>query len=304
VFFIGTFDEKAEYRMRRFWRKHRQRRSKRAGSQSGQGTLEYILVLLIVVIIILSVVYRFNTSFKVYAEAFFDGYIACLLETGELPGVKNSQCIEEFKDFDPKAGKAYLSGNLPPGGSGGGGNKAGDSKKDSASKGKTETVGSRSGSSYVGTVGGNGRFGTSVVSRSGGGSPTASSSSDDKAGTNGITMGGSSTVARMQPDSRRNKVVMVYDSTLSSDDKKDEDKTKPKKVATKDNSEDRLRPSKAVETGARGPAAKITDSDGEFSIGALVRLLIIILIVVAMIIFFGGQLLQIARSQEKGGDGG
>src|ERR1051326_4578430 len=54
--------------------------------QLGQGTLEYILVLVVVIIIILGLMYQFHSSFRNYAQQFFDGYIACLLEVGELPG--------------------------------------------------------------------------------------------------------------------------------------------------------------------------------------------------------------------------
>ena len=64
----------------------RSRTRARTSSESGQAAVEYILILAIIVIIALSVVWQFSTAFRSYSDKLFDGYIACLLETGELPG--------------------------------------------------------------------------------------------------------------------------------------------------------------------------------------------------------------------------
>ena len=77
--------------------KKARRAGRKLNKESGQGVLEYILVLVIVLVVILGLVYQFNVKFKNYAEQFFDGYIACLLETGDLPGVGGSMCEEEMK---------------------------------------------------------------------------------------------------------------------------------------------------------------------------------------------------------------
>lgn len=54
-------------------------------NESGQGVIEYILVLTITVFLIGTFLYQFSTAFRKYANNFFGEYVACLLETGELP---------------------------------------------------------------------------------------------------------------------------------------------------------------------------------------------------------------------------
>ena len=78
------------------------------GRESGQSLIEYVLVLLVVIIITLSLIYQFHSAFRNYAKAFFGGYIACLLETGELPGTGAQLCREEMPNFDLKKGKKQL----------------------------------------------------------------------------------------------------------------------------------------------------------------------------------------------------
>ena len=70
-----------------------------------------------------------------------------------------------------------------------------------------------------------------------------------------------------------------------------------KKVEGSDN----LRARKVQENLARKPAGH-EEPAASFTLSGFIRLLLIILIIVAMVIFFGGQLMQITRSREKGGD--
>lgn len=78
--------------------------------QRGQGTIEYILILTISVILILSFLWQFNTAFRGYANQLFDGYLACLLETGELPG-NGGECGAQFQNFNPADGRAIVAGD-------------------------------------------------------------------------------------------------------------------------------------------------------------------------------------------------
>ncbi|MCB9072590.1 MAG: hypothetical protein H6623_03145 [Bdellovibrionaceae bacterium] len=91
-------------------------------NQSGQAVLEYILVLVIVVGIILSTMYQLNTAFKKYVQSYFGEYIACLLETGELPslgsgeGANKEICSSAYEPFSLKNGRPLAGGGSDKGG--------------------------------------------------------------------------------------------------------------------------------------------------------------------------------------------
>ena len=90
----------------------------RLSREAGQSTVEYILILMVTVVLILTIVYQFSTAFRAYAEQIFDGYLACLLETGELPGGQG--CTADMKPFNIADGKPLLTGGLSSSSDGGG----------------------------------------------------------------------------------------------------------------------------------------------------------------------------------------
>lgn len=272
------------------------------GPESGQATIEYILVVVIVLIIALTLLYRFHGGFKKYTEAFFDGYIACLLETGELPGT-GSQCQGELQAFDSKNGKNLLKDNLPTNngnwGKGAGGKnagKSGNSGKNGAAGGEVVSGGA---DRSVGNLGRSGRQAVTPMRMAGSGEGEGGAKDSS-----GLGLLGGLPVARMQNSRRPHSVQMSF--TINGTIEETTASSKPVKKGTgktveKGGSE--LRPVKSAENmDVRRTQASIQD-DREFSIGGLVRLVIIILIIIAMVIFFGGQLLQVLRSRDKGGGG-
>ncbi len=54
----------------------------------GQAVLEYVLLLTVAVLVTGALVFKLNKGLKVWAKALIgnDGYIACLMQTGKLPG--------------------------------------------------------------------------------------------------------------------------------------------------------------------------------------------------------------------------
>lgn len=272
-----------------------------AGPESGQGTVEYILVLIIVIIIALTLLYRFNGAFKKYTEAFFDGYIACLLETGELPGT-GSTCQAEFAAFDGKNGKNLLKDNLPTNkgnwGKGGAGGKGGP--KTSGGSGKNGAAGREV------VSGGPDRSVGSLRGRSATVPLKTSSGGDGGGGGEGKESGGllgGIPVARMQNSQRPRSVQMGFSTEGSLVEPTNPEKSSKKSTGKTVEGGSELRPVKAAENmEARRTQASIDDGK-DFSVGGLIRLVIIILIIVAMAIFFGGQVLQFMKSRDKGGGG-
>lgn len=264
-----------------------------AGPESGQGTVEYILVLVVVIIIILSLLYRFHSSFRSYTENFFDGYIACLLETGELPGT-GAICKEEYQSFDPKGGNQLLKDKLPEGRNAGKKDKGGAAQHQANNSRRGEASGGYRNGGYEGRLGGGFRSRETAV----GTVAPASSDSSSNGRNSMISMSNNTYVGRTQGDYHGPRTVEYGGGVETEKDSKD---VAAKSTVKRESAADKLRGAKGFETLNRKPAAK-SDKDGEgFSISGFIRFLLIILIVVAMVIFFGGQLMQIARSREKGG---
>ena len=120
--------------------------SRLKSKSSGQAVLEYLLVLFVTVAIILGLLYQFNSGFKVFLDNFFGDYIACLLETGELPslgaqGPGPKECSPPQFSFN-----AESSTGTSPGDSGSGG-PSGPSAQGSSNGGSQGKGGSNSPSS-------------------------------------------------------------------------------------------------------------------------------------------------------------
>jgi hypothetical protein len=291
-----------------------------SNSEAGQAAVEYILILAITVIIILSILWQFSTAFRVYAEAFFDGYIACLLETGELPGT--TICDSDIKSFDLNDGQKLIAGNLSPGNGGESGSSADSSKREAGSRGQSdrgkkaesdqakntseESAGS-GGEAVAGSGGGGsasvgrvGRFesrrrSTAVGQFKGSSAEAAIAGADSAFGPVPVGSAGNVIDPSRRRALRRDYGVM----TLGSDENEEDGRPPVAPVTKKASNGQELKPRVAKEI-LRKPAAK-TDENKEsgFTFGNFLKFLLIAIILIAIVVFFGGQLLQISKSREK-----
>jgi hypothetical protein len=302
------------------------RKLDRLGSEAGQGTVEYVLLLMVSIMIILGILYQFSTAFRVYSAAFFDGYIACLLETGELPG--NAEC--ELPTFNPTAGKALVkdtsnmknresslggssgssssSNSSSSSGSGSGSGSANSQSKNGAnskSTGGSEIRGSGSGgsgTSYAGSSSQGSGFLKQRSSPVGRADTAAASNTSEGDSSNGLLAKVPATRAGDYGNGNgKTKALDRGFGYAGEAEANARAASKPAVAALTKPAEggDNLRPTSSIEKGIRGPAeAKISDDSG-FSFGYLLRWFLIIAIIIAIVVFFGGQLLQISKSQEK-----
>lgn len=124
-----------------FSRRNTHFETSRCCSQSGQGTVEYILLLVVSILLVSGSVYQFNDQFRQWANSYFGDYVSCLLETGELPiigssGGERSVCAEQYRSFSSFTGRTHDSSQS--GGSGGAGSgSGGDKDKGSSNSGKS-----------------------------------------------------------------------------------------------------------------------------------------------------------------------
>jgi hypothetical protein len=275
-------------------------------NERGQGVLEYILVLVIVLVVILGLVYQFNMKFRGYAEQFFDGYIACLLEIGELPGVSGSVCDEEIKSITDMKAKGLLKFPDSAGAGGGGSSKSGDDKATDGKgkEGKQATRETTGGGGGGGGGGGRSSFGSS--GRGGGRSQsttvgqTAPSKNDSEVVGYGPSSG-SGNFGNFGNARGKSNITYIYGAE-SDEDPAAKGKPPVAKTDKKAENSGALKPRRAFENTTRRSTASVDIDESDFSFGAMLRWLIIGALILAMVIFFGGQLMQIMRSREKGGD--
>ena len=88
--------------------------------QSGQAVIEYLLILLIIVGIVIGLMTQFHGAFRDYVDNYFGEYLACLLETGELPSLGGNTpgvCNTSFQPFTFSSGRPPIIPSTPgPGG--------------------------------------------------------------------------------------------------------------------------------------------------------------------------------------------
>lgn len=269
----------------------------RAIGQSGQAVLEYILILLVTVAILLGVLYQFSDAFKKYVASYFGNYVACLLETGEMPslggesGASASVCGSHFEPFT-------ISNGRPLNGKGvGARSNAGARVGRTASNTRSRSAGSRGFTSDSGptTNGENFRRGSKTRYS------TSAPSSGRQTGTKPYAG------EREEDGVRAQQMISVGRSRLTNrfnlrDDKKSEKGGffTQKKITARGGSQitNRKLAFDATKLNTKRSVAS-GDLSLELSVGDYIRYLIIFGIIAAIFIFFGGQIAQLRKSWEK-----
>ncbi|MNL04322.1 hypothetical protein D3C87_1248900 [compost metagenome] len=230
-------------------------------------------------------------------------YVACLLETGELPSLGGEDTTAADEGCNSSFAKATWTGGRPSTGNGGSGSGNTNTTTNNSSS-DSDTGGSSSGSSnnrYAGSNSRNGgRFFTNQNNRGGG-------LDGENAGTGktveiALDGGGSgsffnsnqaSAAIRQQRKVSYVPILGLTEAEKKKLEKKEESKqtliagdgfaTAPKKTAVK-------KPE---------PKAELEAEEKPFTIGNFIRILFIAAIIIAIVIFIGGQALQMSKSMEK-----
>ncbi len=196
-----------------------QRLRKKLIDESGQAVIEYILVLTVVVSMVLGGLYQLNDAFRVWADSYFGDYLACLLESGELPslgGAGGSECTQLYKEFSLADGRPHVGDGV---GGGGGGSSGSESENQTGEFGK-----GGEGSSGVYTGGGGSVVVQSVPSADLGGRSqrfrargASSGTNEDEEGTKQMTERRQSTADSKQsaPADRGVRWHICYEKTIN-----------------------------------------------------------------------------------------
>ncbi len=273
------------------------------GEEAGQAAVEYLLLLVVVVGVILGSLYQFNSAFSVWADNYFGDYLACLIESGELPSLGGSAgesaiCSQLYKPFSISEGRGPLVGD----GMGGGGENSQSGDSDSASNSSTPSYSGGGGASVV-QGGGNkdsssGRFGGARRFRANRSSLASGSEKKDGSGT---AMGGVTDLSGYE----KGKAVRMPLSNAEQFGKggrrfldKDKDRKSNMKVAAAKEGEGKRPQETRIKINRRDASSTSSTEIEELTFGKFFRYLLIAAIIIAVIIFIGGQVMQVSKSMD------
>ncbi|MBX3020609.1 MAG: hypothetical protein KF799_02940 [Bdellovibrionales bacterium] len=265
-------------------------------NQKGQGLVEYLLVLVVAVAIIMGGIWQLNTAFKEWANNYFGNYLACLLETGELPSIggtggDSGLCNQLFEAFSIDKGRRLkeVSGTgeqQAAQGSGGGSRE--ERRGTPVAPGAVNFGGGRAFSGGSGNFGGSSGRSSMRVQSSSTSTYTGNTASSDYGG------GYSATNRRLSTQTKdRLDTQFAFDETR--------ERQQRRTVASTPNRGKDENAQRKERAGLNSQAAKKAAGeapDSGFTIADFIRYLIIVGILLALLIFIGGQMLQIGKSME------
>ncbi len=297
---------------------------------SGQATIEYILLLVVVVALVVGPLKQFSQMFNGYMEAIFgrDQYLACLLETGELGGQSTdagSSCSATLK----ASVQAALAASQNAGANGSGsGNGAGANSGNGSNSNSQDGSDSASANNKTPTTS-NASQGSGSSDGSGGGASGSENSAFNNVGvaaganqrnrppSRQIVKGGGAAGKEGFEDSyvkteggdydyKSLKAKSGFEIPIGKMDRRFEEadpeavraeKLAPKEVASTNTKN--LRAKEVSMDPPRAPAAKDEDINADgFGFSMLLKWFLIAAILIALIVVVGGQALQVS----KGGD--
>ncbi len=177
------------------------RRGPVLGNQSGQGILEYVLLLVIIVAVVLGLRIKFLGPFGNYSRSVLESQFECALEMGELMDStklmedEDGNCVKKFEsgDWDPVTGKYNDKTGSNTSGSGSGNVTKGDGKNGSG--GSEDASGSSSNKDSNANKTNNGAGAGGDNSSEGGNSGVGANSSVDSGGSRSGGGRGSNTLS-------------------------------------------------------------------------------------------------------------
>lgn len=266
------------------------------GSQGGQGTVEYVLLLVVVIALAGALMTRFFKPFDSWAKNYLGEYFYCLLDAGELPalgGQNNAgDCDEKFEAFSAANGRPEKEGSKS------------DADADAAAAAKKRNRRNNDVAAASGGGGGSrGRRGPIIINnRSSGtdgasGAPPSSVVQQEKAG--GYMNFRKPTIIYINNKSERARGFAGMIDAEKEKAKKREEKITLRKPTTEEGGSSRTR-KPALTTAKITRETKEAEITGyDFSLGGAVRMLFIFAIIGMLLFLIGSQLNSISKSLEK-----
>lgn len=268
----------------------------------GQAVIEYVLMLIITVSLILMLVTQIFKPMQAFVQSFMGDYMACLLETGELPALGQDTGQSECKiNFQNVAGSVNNSSSSSGSSSN---NSSSSSSTSKSSSNNSESSTSGSSGTYAGS---NSRSpGNNSISRQ----RSPSKGIDSSSGPNGKVVeialegGGAGGFYRSNTGGTYvevgRRVASVPITGLTAEERKKlEKKGQGANKTTSIQGEGFSPPIKKTAVKKPDEKAQLVDEDKPVTFGNFIRWLFIAALVIALLIFLGGQALQFSKSAEK-----
>jgi hypothetical protein len=269
-------------------------------SQNGQALVEYVLVLVVSVALVMALAAQVFTPFRDFLKAYMGDYIACLLETGELPSLGN----ESTKDLLAEEGcnasfqAATVAGGRPPSSS-----KAAAEQQAKNKQGSSDSGSGGSSAVGPGSAGSNSTGGNLLVSSMKRKTATEVASAASKTTEIPLAEGGSKFYNRRNSYSEgtisaSQKSTYVGVAGLTEEEKKKQERKENtnRSIATGENF---APPPKKIPVKKPEPKPDVIAEESPMTFGNFFRFLLIAAIVIALVMVLGSQALKIAKSQEK-----
>ncbi len=281
----------------------------KAHDQSGQGVLEYILVLVVTVGLVVGLLAQFNRSVEVWLNNYFGDYLACLLETGELPSLGSQGdlgiCAAYHSPFTGTVADLGDSDSNDDSGSNGSSNDLNSPESQSKNKKSVnKSAASRGGVNSSSSSTSNGKFGRISKFRAANNSSRGGGTAAARGG-EGLNTGSTkiSTPNGLSDSSSSSNVVQMETKNLNYAFaiQREEELRREEKIRVLAKNE-ALKKSRRSERfpAAKPPSKRLDDTDANLDVGFgdYLRYLLIAAIIIAILIFFGGQVLQMSKSME------
>ena len=253
-------------------------------SQRGQAVVEYLLILIVMVGLIGGGLLRFHEGFGRYARNYVGDYLACLIETGELPNLgapSGGICDDLFEPFSMAEGRPPVPGGAAP--------------PSNRSEGNTQPPATSV--PQARDAENSGRPAAAKVRRPRQRRALADQGGGSRGGAGGSRVTQKVPGAGFEEGGRRKKLKAskaIIDVSVNDNDR--EKKGNKSRVAKADDNDLRGK-KKKMQIKAKREPAQIEEDEG-WSFGKLIRYLIIAGIILAIVIFVGGQALQISKEWE------
>lgn len=277
-------------------------------SSSGQGIVEYILLIVIVLSVALAVSAALFKPFDKWARNYIGEYIYCLLDEGELPSLTGegtvSECNASFESFT-------FGGGRPPRSGDGGGEGSGSSSSEQGSRDRLRRARSSGDDGSMSGAPRSSRNRRSAMNLgegfdngagSGRGTPTDVTGQFANNRSNNRASFGRSYRYETTPRGPAYVGITGYIEQEQEKIRRREERVRSVGKAGGETAsgyargKNRLAPTEVKSARDREPDFP----DADWSFGDMFRMLLIIVIIIALALFVGSQVVQISKSMEKG----
>lgn len=273
-------------------------------NQRGQALVEYVLMLVVSVAMVLALGYQLFKPFQSFLKAYMGDYIACLLDTGELPSLGNRDAKEALADEGCNVNfeAATLAGGRPPKSSSSSSKSSSNPSTSKSSSSSSSSGGSSGGSSSPSSSAPNRNLLVSSINKRNGTESKSSSEKTTEIAISGVSGNGYYNRRDSWSDGSSRAVASRTTALGIAGLTEDEKKRLGRQEGAKNtiaSGESVGPPPKKIAIPKNEAKVVTAAEDDPMTFGNFFRFLLIAAIIIALVVVLGSQALKISKSQEK-----